>query len=131
MRRNKMDRFKGNLNRNHGKLLLAFRFNGREYEVRCTDHSLERFTDRNLNVDEALGAIVALGKKRLDDFAVKSDDVAIIDKINKQSVIITFESEGNYTQIRIATIIGRANVVVKDGTKVFDLNWLGLRGGSK
>jgi hypothetical protein len=121
MRRNKMDRFKGNLNRNHGKLLLAFRFNGREYEVRCTNHSLDRFKDRNLDVNEALGAIVALGKKRLDDFAIKSDDVAIIDKVNKQSVIITFESEGNYTQIRIATIIGRDKIFVKNGTKIFNL----------
>lgn len=117
----KGNRFK-DLDRNHGKLLLAFRFNGREFEVRATEHSLQRFTERNLNIDEALGAIVALGKSRLNYFANEGADVAIIDKIQRQTVIITFESEDNYTQIRIATIIPRDRVFVKDGTKIFTLN---------
>lgn len=68
-----------------------------------------------------LGSIVALGKERLDDFAAQGVDVAIIDKVNRQSIIITFESEGNYTQIRIATIIGRDNIFVKNGTKIINL----------
>lgn len=50
-----MDRFNGNLNRNHGIKLLDFRFNGRQYEVRATEHSLDRFIERNLNINEALG----------------------------------------------------------------------------
>lgn len=116
------NRFNGILDKNHGRLLLNFRFNGRQYEVRCTDHSLDRFRDHGLNVDEALGSIVALGKARLDYFAEKGVDVAIIDKIQHQTVIITFESEGDYTQIRIATIIPRDRVFVKAGTKVYNLN---------
>ena len=120
-----MNRF-DNLDRNHGKLLLAFRFNGRQYEVRCTDHSLDRFKDHGLNVDEAIGSIVALGKARLDYFAGQGADVAIIDKLQKQTVIITFESEGNYTQIRIATIIPKDRVFVKEGTKIFCLNERGF-----
>ncbi len=116
-----MNRFQ-DLNRNHGTKLLDFKFNGRQFEVRCTDHSLQRFKDHGLNIDEALGAIVALGKDRLNYFAGKGDDVAIIDKVNRQTTIITFESEYDYTQIRIATIIPRDNVYVKNGTKIYCLN---------
>lgn len=116
-----MNRFSQNLDKNHGKLLLNFRFNGREYEVRCTEHSLERFKARNLDINSALGSIVALGKERLDCLARGNNDVAIVDKIKKQAVIITFETEGNYTQIRIVTIIDKDNIFVKDGTKVFSI----------
>lgn len=116
-----MDRFKGKLNREHGRKLLDFRFNGRQYEVRCTDHSLDRFEDHGINIDEAIGSIIALGKSRLDYFSSQGSDVAIIDKQNHISVIITFESEGNLTQIRIATIIPRNNIFVKNGTKIFCL----------
>ena len=120
-----MNRF-DNLDRNHGKLLLAFRFNGRQYEVRCTEHSLDRFKDHGLNIDEALGSIVALGKQRLDYFANEGADVAIIDKLQHQTVIITFETEDDYTQIRIATIIPRDRVFVKEGTKIYTLNERGF-----
>ena len=116
-----MNRF-DNLNRNHGTKLMSFRFNGREYEVRCTDHSLERFIERGLNIDEALGAIITLGKERLDYLSEKGDDVAIIDKYQGQTVIITFESERDYTQIRIVTIIKKTNIYVKEGTKILCLS---------
>jgi hypothetical protein len=115
------NRFKGTLNKHHGVKLMDFRFNGRQYEVRATEHSLQRFIERKLNVDEALGSIVALGKSRLDYFANVGADVAIIDKIQHQTVIITFESEDDYTQIRIATVIPRSRVFVKDGTKIYNL----------
>ena len=111
----------GTLNIEFGSKLMDFHFNGTTYEVRCTVHSLERFHDHGLNVDAALGSIVALGKERLDYFANNGSDVAIIDKENHISVIITFEGEENYVQIRIATIIPRSNIFVKAGTKVFCL----------
>ena len=116
-----MNRFQGNLNRNHGTKLLSFSFNGREFEIRTSDHSIKRFRDHGLDVDGAVGSIVALGKERLDYYAVEGTDVAIIDKVQKQTVVITFESEEAYTQIRIATIIPRDHVYVKAGTKVFCL----------
>ena len=116
-----MNRFKGNLDRNHGTKLIGFAFNGRKYEVRTSDHSIKRFKDHGLDVDGAVGTIVALGKERLNYYAVAGIDVAIIDKVQKQTVIITFESEDDYTQIRIATIIPREHVYVKAGTKVFCL----------
>ena len=116
-----MNRFKGKLNRNHGEKLLGFHFNGHQYEIRVTEHSLSRFKDHNLDVNAACGSIVALGKERLNYFAGNGADVAIIDKDNHISVIVTFENEDNYTQIRIATIIPRSNIFVKAGTKVFCL----------
>ena len=122
-----MNRFDGDLDRNHGEKLMGFHFNGRQYEIRCTEHSLDRFKDYGLDVDAALGSTVALGRERLNYFANSGGDVAIIDKDYHISVIITFESEGNYTQIRIATIIPRDNIFVKAGTKVFCLQ--NYRGG--
>ncbi len=116
-----MNRFNGDLNRNHGKKLLDFKFNGTQYEVRASQHSLDRFQDHGVNINEAVGSIVALGRERLDHFASQGADVAIIDKVNCISTIITFESDGDYTQIRIATIIPRSNIFVKSGTKIFCL----------
>ncbi|MCK9320348.1 hypothetical protein [Methanoculleus sp.] len=115
------NRFEGKLDRNHGRLLLAFRFNGRQYEVRCTDHSLDRFADHGLSVNGALGAVVALGKNRLDKYALSGSDTAIIDMDYKQTVILTFETEGDYTQIRFATIIPKNQVFIKKGTKIIRL----------
>lgn len=116
-----MDRFKGNLNKEYGKKLIGFGYNGRNFEIRCTEHSLQRFKDYNLDVDAALGSIIALGKERLYRFSNDSIDVAVIDKENHISVIITFESEDKETQIRIRTIIPRSHIFVKAGTRVYEL----------
>jgi len=115
-----MNRFKGRLEK-RGKMLLSFSFNGRRFEVRCTEHSLIRFKDRHLDVNVSLGDIVSLGKDRLYKMADNGDDVAIINTPKHQSTIITFESEGDETQIRIRTIIDRSNIYVKTGTKIFKL----------
>ncbi len=116
-----MNRFNGNLNKNYGIELIKFSYNGKNLSVRATEHSLQRFKDHNLDVDAALGSIIALGKERLYKFSNDSVDVAVIDKENHISVIITFESEGNEVQIRIRTIIPRSHIFVKAGTRVFEL----------
>lgn len=115
------NRFKGNLNKEYGEKLLGFSYNGRNFEIRCTEHSLQRFKDHNLDVDAALGSIIALGKERLYRFSNDSIDVAVIDKENNISVIITFESENKEVQIRIRTIIPRSHIFVKAGTRVYEL----------
>ena len=111
----------GSLNKGYGKQLLKFSYNGEEFSVRATEHSLQRFKDYNLDVDAALGSIIALGEERLYKFSNDSVDVAIIDKENNISVIITFESEDKETQIRIRTIIPRSHIFVKTGTRVYKL----------
>jgi len=122
-----MNRFKGNLNKEYGKELIKFSYNGKNFSVRATEHSLERFKDHNLDVDAALGSIIALGKERLYRFSSDSIDVAVIDKENNLSVIITFESEDKEVQIRIRTIIPRSHIFVKAGTRVYELK--GYKGG--
>jgi len=116
-----MNRFKGNLNKEFGEELIRFAYNGRSFSVRCTEHSLNRFKDHNLDIDAALGSIVALGKERLYRFSKDGIDVAVIDKENHISVIVTFESQDSETQIRIRTIIPRSHIFVKAGTRVFEL----------
>jgi len=111
-------RFKDNLNENYGITLIKFSYNGTEFKIRTTEHSLLRFKERGINVDIACGDVIALGKERLYNYAKTGDDVAIIDKDNNITTIITFEN----TQIRIRTIIQRANVWIKEGTKIYNLN---------
>lgn len=116
-----MNRFDGNLNKDYGIKLMEFRFNGRRFEIRSTEHSLERFKERHLDVNVSLGDIVSLGKERLYRMADNGDDVAIINTQKDLATIITFESQGDETQIRIRTIIGRSNIYVKTGTRIFKL----------
>lgn len=112
-----MERFNGNLNNNHGITLMKFNYNGTEFLIRTTEHSLIRFKENGINIDIACGNIVSLGKKRLYEYSGTGEDVAIVDVDNNITTIITFE--GN--QIRIRTIIPKSNVWIKSGTKIFNL----------
>ena len=120
--RKEMRKFEENLNENHGITLLTFYYNGIEFKIRSTEHSIDRFRKNGINVDIACGDIVSLGKERLYNYAKAGDDVAIIDIDNDITTIITFEGNQNpYVQIRIRTIIPRSNVWVKSGTKIYNL----------
>lgn len=117
-----MNRFNENLNENYGITFMKFNYNGIEFKVRTTEHSLDRFRENGINVDIACGDIVSLGKERLYNYAKAGDDVAIIDVDNNITTIITFEGNQNpYVQIRIRTIIPRSNVWVKSGTRIYNL----------
>ncbi len=121
-----MREFKENLNRNHGRNLLNFSYNGRDFEIRTTDHKgdhPERWAKYDMNV--ICGDIVALGKERLYNYADQGIDTAIIDEDNNLAVIITFEGY----QIRIRTIIDRSRIWVKSGTRIFKLRKQNYRGG--
>ena len=89
-----MEKHKDNLNRNHGKKLMGFHFNGREFEIRTTDHTYEHL-ERKYDINVICGDIVALGKERLYHYANRGEDVAIIDHENNLTVIITFEGNPN------------------------------------
>ena len=116
-----MDTFKENLNRNHGRKLMNFSFNGRDFEIRTTDHTYQHL-ERKYDMNVICGDIVALGKERLYNYADQGDDVAIIDHDHDLTVIITFEGkEMGANQIRIRTVIDKSNVWVRSGTRVFDL----------
>ena len=115
-----METFKENLNRNHGKRLMSFSFNGKDFEIRTTDHTYHHL-ERKYNMDIVCGNIVALGKERLYRYADQGDDVAIIDEDHDITVIITFEGITGVNQIRIRTVIAKSDVWVKNGTRVFNL----------
>lgn len=117
-----MEEHKGSLNRNHGRKLMSFSFNGKGFEIRTTDHTHEHL-ERKFDLNVVCGDIIALGKERLYNYANKGDDVAIIDQNHDITVIITFE--GN--QIRIRTVIDKSNVWVRKGTRIFNLR--DYRGG--
>ena len=114
--RNETRRFKENLNQSHGKKLMSFSFNGRNFEIRTTDHRNDH-QERKYDMNVVCGDIIALGKERLYNYADQGEDVAIIDEENNLSVIITFE--GN--QIRIRTVIDKSNIWVRKGTRIYNL----------
>jgi len=111
------DTFKNDLNENHGVTLLKFSYNGIEFQIRITNHGLQRYKENDIDMDIVCGDIVALGEKRLYDYAGKGEDVAIIDYDNDFTIIITFEKY----QIRVKTIINKSNVWVKKGTIIYNL----------
>ena len=116
-----MEAFKENLNRNHGRKLMGFHFNGRDFEIRTTDHAYHHL-ERKYDMDVVCGNIIALGKERLYNYADQGNDVAIIDEDHDITVIITFEGkEMGANQIRIRTVIDKSNVWVKSGTRIFKL----------
>jgi len=117
-----MKRFSKNLNKKYGKQLITFAFNGKKFEVRATRHALERFTERNIDVNISLGDIISLGKARLYSLAKNGEDVAIINSDKAITTIITFEGNYQETQIRIRTIIKNHRVYIKKGTKIYRLN---------
>jgi len=122
-----MREFIENLNRNHGRKLLNFSYNGRDFEIRTTDHTYDHL-ERKYDMNVICGDIVALGKERLYRYADQGDDVAIIDKDHNLTVIITFEGiETGANQIRIRTVIDKSDVWVKSGTRIFELK--NYRGG--
>ena len=112
-----MNRFKGRLDENSGVTLLKFSYNGKEFKIRTTDHESYDHLNRKYDLNVVCGDIVALGKARLYNYADKGDDIAIIDRDNDITTIITFEE----TQIRIRTVIDKSNVWVKKGTRIFNL----------
>lgn len=112
-----MEEFKENLDKNHGRKLMNFSFNGRNFEIRTTSHITYEHLERKYDMNVVCGNIIALGKERLYRYADQGNDVAIIDEDHDITVIITFE--GN--QIRIRTVIDKSNVWVKSGTRIFKL----------
>lgn len=112
-----MNRFDKNLNENYGITFMKFNYNGIEFKIRITEHSLIRFKENGIDINIACGDIISLGKERLYSYAKTGDDVAIIDVDNNITTIITFED----TQIRIRTIIPKSNVWIRSGTRVFNL----------
>ena len=116
-----METFKENLDRNHGRKLMGFHFNGQDFEIRTTDHTYHHL-ERKYDMSVVCGNIVALGKERLYRYADQGNDVAIIDENHDLTVIITFEGkETEANQIRIRTVIAKSDVWVKSGTRVFNL----------
>ena len=117
-----MNRFNENLNENYGITLMKFSFNGTEFKVRTTEHSLIRFEENGIDINIACGDIVSLGKERFYNYAKFGEDVAIIDVDNDITTIITLEGNQNpYVQVRIRTIIPKSKVWVKTGTKIYNL----------
>jgi hypothetical protein len=111
------NRFGDNLNEDFGITLLKFSYNGTEFSIRATDHSLFRFKQNRINMDLIIADIISLGKDRLYKYSNQNDDVAIIDKNNHLIIILVFCKN----QIRIATIITRPNAIIKEHTLIYNL----------
>lgn len=111
-----MNRFnKEELNENYGRKLLSFSYNGKEFQIRATEHCINRLQGRGININTSIGDIISLGKETLYEYTEKNQDCIIINEKENISTVITFEN----LQIRISTVIPKSNVWVRKGTKIF------------
>jgi hypothetical protein len=115
----------GSLAQRNGITLLRFDYqNGRHILVRTTTHAKEKYEERNINLNEVCGAIVALGKEIIYEASKQGEDIAILDKKGKQTlaIILTFEVSGNEIQARIRTLIKKEFIYIKENTRIYKLD---------
>lgn len=103
--------------RKSGKMINTFTINNKTYSIRLSDHAQLRLQQRNIDLFQAVGAILALGEKRIVDYAGSNRDILIQDKEHNFSVVCCIESR----TITIITVIDNADAYAKEGTGVVSL----------
>jgi hypothetical protein len=100
-----------------GRSINQFTIKGKTYSIRLTKHAELRLTQRKLDLYQAIGAILSLGKNRITEYAGSNRDIMILDKVNNFAVVINIK----YRTIIIVTVIDKADCWVKKGTDVINL----------
>lgn len=96
------------------KAIATFTIDQQTHSVRATGHALQRMEERKVSAETALSAILALQMDKVNRYKETQEDVAIIDKQNDCTIIVSFNSN----KIEIITVIDNSNVWLKDGTKI-------------
>jgi hypothetical protein len=112
-----------NNNRNYkhhkkaGKPVNTFTIENKTYSIRLSEHAELRLKQRNIDLYQAIGSILSLGKERITDYAGSNRDIFIMDNANNFSVVCNIE----YRTITIITVIDKADCYIKDGTIAINL----------
>jgi len=111
------------MNYNNSIKIAEIRIEDKEYEVRMTEHSALRMIDRGIDKFVVTGSIIALGKRINQIEENGYDEGIVIDKPHNVAVIFAIFKD-KYTCksiVKIITVINRANVFVKENTKIFNV----------
>jgi hypothetical protein len=96
------------------KLLAQIKINNRDYSIRATDHCLQRMAERKIDEYVVSGNVLALGETKLLKLQEAQEEAIIIDKKTNTSIVVAFIRN----TVKIITVIDKANVFVKDGTRI-------------
>ena len=96
------------------KAIATFTVKKETHSVRATAHALQRMEEREVSPETVLSGILALQMDRVNEYKESEEDVAIIDKRNNCTIIISFQKN----TIQIVTVINNSDVWVKDGTQI-------------
>ncbi len=86
------------------------------FRVESTTHALKRMEERDIDQSLVTAIILSLGIKLLD-YNDTGEEVAVIDQENNLAVII----EVREFKAVVITVIDRANIHIKDGTKLEEI----------
>ena len=103
--------------RKAGKSMHTFTINGKTYSIRLSDHAELRLKQRNIDLFQAIGAILSLGENRITKYSGADKDIFIMDKEHNFSVVCNITSH----TITIVTCIDNADCFIKDGTIAINL----------
>ncbi len=97
-------------------LLTETILDGKSFRVEGTTHALKRMEERDID-QELVTAIILTLNDRLLDYNNTGEEVAIIDQDNNLAVIIEVREH----KAVVITVIDRANIHIKDGTRLEEI----------
>lgn len=109
------------MNKHHkrkaGKQVTQFTIQNKTYSIRLTNHAELRLKQRNVDLYQAIGSILSLGEKRIQEYSGSNRDIFIMDKENGFSIVCNIEAR----TITIVTIIDKIDCFIKAGTIAVNL----------
>jgi hypothetical protein len=96
--------------------LTEFEVLNKPFRVESTTHAYERMEERNIKKEIVISVIRGLRLKVLL-YNNTGEEIALIDKQNDIAIIL----EVRLNKIVIITVIDRANIHIKDGTKLEEI----------
>ncbi len=96
------------------KLIAQIQIDKNQYSIRATFHALQRMDQRQVDEFVVAGNVLALGEQRLLELQRGNEEAIIIDNKTNTAIVIGFVRN----TIKIITVINKANVFVKDDTRI-------------
>jgi hypothetical protein len=98
-------------------MVNTFTLNNKTYSIRLSDHASERLQQRNIDLFQAVGAILSLGENRITEYSGNNRDIFILDNEHNFSVVCNIE----FRTITIVTAIDKVDCFIKSGTIAINL----------
>jgi hypothetical protein len=97
-------------------LLAEMQILERGFRIESTTHALERMKERNITKNIVIEVVMGLDNKVLL-YNNTGEEIAIIDQEHDIAVII----EVRLNKVVVITVIDRANIHIKDGTRLEEI----------